>query len=73
MHIKTKSVHFDAMTKTVVMLGNLYFFLMGRSRTFSWIRIKFNLGRQKEGVRGGMGEKPKMRVIFAKFPLFSKI
>ena len=41
---------------------------------FLEIKIKFYLGRaKKEGVRGGMGEKPKMRVIFAKFPLLSKI
>ena len=27
----------------------------------------------RKGVRGDMGEKPKMKVIFAKFPLLSKI
>ena len=26
-----------------------------------------------EGVRGGMGERPKMRAIFAKFQLLSEI
>ena len=35
--------------------------------------MKFNLGRDKGRVREGMGEKPQMRVIFAKFTLLSKI
>ena len=48
-------------------------FVIGRSRTFWGIRIKFHLGRAKGRVKGGMVEKPKMRVIFAKFPLLSKI
>ena len=51
----------------------LYVFLMGRSRVFFWIRIKFHQGRAKEGVRWGTGKKPKMRVIFEKFPLLNKI
>ena len=49
-------------------------FLIGRSGMFlREIRIKFHLDKAKEMVKGGMGEKPKMRVIFAKFPLLSKI
>ena len=40
---------------------------------FGRIRIKFHWGGQKERIRGGMGEKPKMSIIFAKFPLLSKI
>ena len=72
MYIKMKSVHFDAMTITVVMLGKFVctFFLWEGQGHF-WIKIKFLLGMAKG--RRGMGEKPKMRVIFAKFPLFSKI
>ena len=74
MYIKTKSVHFDAMTVTSY-VGKicLYFFLMGRSRIFFGIMIKFHLGRAKGRGRRGYGEKLKMRVIFANFPLFSKI
>ena len=69
-----KTVHFDAMTITVVYVGKiyLYFFLKERSMTF-WIRIKFHLGRAKGRGKRGYGVKPKMRVIFAKFQLFSKI
>ena len=33
---------------------------------FLEIRIKFHLWRKKEGVRGHMGEKPKMRCFFYK-------
>ena len=36
---------------------------------FGGIRIKFHLGGQKVGVRRGMEEKPKMRVIFCKIPI----
>ena len=47
---------------------------MGKSRTVSEIRIKFHLGRPKErGKRGVLGQKPKMRVNFTKFPLLIKI
>ena len=73
MYIKTKSVHFDAMTITVVMVGKICTFFLWEGQGHFWIRIKFHLGREKEGIRGGMGKKPKMRVIFTKFPLFSKI
>ena len=52
------------MTITVVMLGKIVLFsyvkvkdIFGGIRTLQW-------GGQKEGVTGGMGEKPKMRVIF---------
>ena len=48
-------------------------FLMGRSKTFLGIRIKFHLGKIKEGVRGSMGRSPKWGVFFAKFQLLSKI
>ena len=48
MYIKTKSVHFDAITITVVMLGKFVctFFLWEGQGHF-WIRIKFHLGRAK--------------------------
>ena len=40
---------------------------------FLMIRIKFHLRRPKgSGQSGIWGEKPKMRVIIVKFPLFSK-
>ena len=48
-------------------------FLMGRSRTFLDKDQSSSGGGQKEWVRGGIEEKPKMRVIFAKFPLLSKV
>ena len=60
-------------TKCSIFLHWLYIFLIGRSRFLEGIRIKFYLGRVKRRVRGGMGEKAKMRVIFAKFPLFIEI
>ena len=45
------------------MLGKFVLSLMGRSRTF-WDKDKISSREgKKEGVRGGFGEKPKMRVI----------
>ena len=53
--------------KCTIFLHQLYFFSYGKVKhVFFW-------GGQKEGVRGSMGEKPKMRVNFAKIPLLSKI
>ena len=62
-------------TKCSIFLHQLYFFLMGRSRTFLEIGIKFHLGRTKgSSKRWVWGEKPKMRwFLFAKFPLLKKI
>ena len=55
--------------KCSIFLHQSYFFLMGSSRTFlGGIRITVHLGRAK-----GRGKKTKMGVIFAKFPLLSKI
>ena len=51
MYIKTKSVHFDAMTITVVMLGKFVLFSYGKVKDI-FIRIKFHLGRAK-----GRGKK----------------
>ena len=48
-------------------------FLIGRSRKFFGDKDQFIWGGQKEGLRGDMGKKPKMRVIFAKFLLLKKI
>ena len=54
--------------------SQIVLFSYGRSRMFYfWIRIKFHLGRAKGRGKRGYGEKPKMRVIIAKFPLLSKI
>ena len=54
-------------TKCSIFLHQLYFFLLGRSMMFDKDKISF--GGKKEGVRGGMGERPKMTVIFAKTPI----
>ena len=47
-------------------------FLIGRSRIFFGNKDQISSGEKKEGIRGGMGEKPKMS-FFAKFSLLSKI
>ena len=68
MYIKPKSVHFDAMTITVVMFGKFVLFSYGKVKDIFWDKDQISSGEgkgQKEGVRGGMGEKPKMRDIFA--------
>ena len=59
----------------VVMVGKFVctFFLWEGQGHFFGISIKFCLRRAKGRGKRGMGEKPKMRVIFAQFPLFSKI
>ena len=53
-----KMLHLKKMTtKCSIFLHQLYFFLMGRSRTFLAL-VKFHLGGQEEGVRrryGGEG------------------
>ena len=64
------------MTITVVMLGKFvctFFLWEGQGNFLFGIRIKFHWVGQKEGVTESMGEKPKMRVISAKFLLFRKI
>ena len=48
-------------------------FSYGKVRDFFRDKDQISSGRAKEGVREGMGEKPKMRVNFAKFPTLSKI
>ena len=54
MYIKTKSVHFDAMTITVVLLGKFVLFSYGKVKDiFVGIRIKFHLGMTKgKGYEG---------------------
>ena len=60
--------------KCSIFLHQLYFFLMGRSRTlFFWIRIKFHLGRAKGRGKRGYGGEAQNEVYFCKFPLVSKI
>ena len=59
MYIKAQSVHFDAMTITVVMLGKLIctFSYAKVKDTLGGIRIKFHLGRAKgRGKKGYGGE-----------------
>ena len=74
MYIKTKSGHFDAMTITVVMLGKFVctFFLREGEGHF-WDKNQISSGEGKWKGKSGYGGEPKMRVNFAKFPLFSKI
>ena len=49
-------------------------FSYGKVKDVFWIRIKFHLGRAKaRGKSGVWGAKPKLRYLFAKFPLLSKI
>ena len=60
--------------KCSIFLHQLYFFLMGRSWTFFLDKDQISSGEDKrKGSEEGMGQKPKMRVIFSKFPLLSKI
>ena len=62
--LATRSYHH--ISSTIVL------FLKERSRIFL-INIKFYLGRTKRrGKREVWGKKPKMSIIFAKFPLLSK-
>ena len=56
-------------------IGNicLYFILWEGQGHFWGDKDQLLLGRAKGRGKRGYGEKPKMRVMFAKFPLFSKI
>ena len=74
-NITQNTIPEETARKCSIFLHQLYFFPMGRSRTFFFeIRIKFHLRRAKgRGKRGVWGKKSKMRIIFAKFPLLSKI
>ena len=71
MYIKTQSVHFDAMTITLVMLGKFVLFLMGRSRTFlDKDQISYGEGKRK-GVRGYGGEAQN-EGYFCKIPIIQQ-
>ena len=61
--------------KCFTFLHHLYFFLWeGQGHFLGGIRIKYHLVSAKEwGKRSVWRKKPKMRPIFAKLPLFSKI
>ena len=60
------------MTITVVMLGKFVLFLMGRSRAFFWIWIKFHLGRAKgRGKRRYEGEEQN-KDYFCKIPIIQQ-
>ena len=48
-------------------------FSYGKVKDFFRGKDQIYMGWQKEGVRGAMGQKTKMRAIFTKFPLLSKI
>ena len=71
MYIKTKSVHFDAMTITVVMLGK-FVLLMGKSRTFFWIWIEFHLGRAKGKGKRGYGGEAQNAGYFCEIPIIQQ-
>ena len=48
MYIRTKSVHFDAMTITVVMLGKFVLFSYGKVKTFlDRDQISYREGKRK--------------------------
>ena len=62
------------MTITVVTMGKFVCtFSYGKVKDIFQIRIKFHLEKAKGRSKREYGEKPKMRCILAKFPLFSKI
>ena len=68
LHLKKKSQKMFHISSPIVL------FSYGKVKDNFWgYESNFIWGEQKEGVRGGMGKKPKMTVIFAKFPLLSKI
>ena len=71
MYIKTKSVHFDAMTITSY-VGKicLYFFLMVKD-IFWWIRIKFHWGAKGRGNREYGGRSSK-KGYFCNIPIFKQ-
>ena len=73
MYIKTKSVHFDAMTITVVMLGKFVctFFLWEGQGHF-WIRIKFHLGRAQGKGKRGYGGEAQNEGYFCKIPIIQQ-
>ena len=73
MYIKPISVHFDAMTITAVRLGKFgFFFLIGRSRTFWGIRIKFHLGREEGRGKREYGGKAQNEGYFCKIPIIKQ-
>ena len=56
-----------------IFFTNCTFFLWEGQGCFLEIRIKFHLERAKEGIRGGYGEKPKMRgFFFDKIPIIKQ-
>ena len=64
-----KMLHLKKMTtKCSIFLHQLYFFLMGRSRTFL-VMIKFHLGGQEEGVRRRYGGEGHHEVFFLQIPV----
>ena len=73
MYIKTKSVHFDAMTITVVMLANLFvLFSYGKVKGIFWIRIIFHLGMAKGRGKWGYGGEGQNEAYFCKIPIIQQ-
>ena len=69
MYIKTKSVHFDAMTITVIMLGKFVLFPHGKVKDIFWIRIKFHLGMAKGMGKSKYGGEAQNQGYFCKIPI----
>ena len=59
-------IGFSVNREKLPLLSEAQWHFFGLGSNFIW-------GGQKKKVRGAMGKKPKMRLIFAKFPLLSKI
>ena len=73
MYIKTKSVHFDAMTITLVMLGKFVLFSDGKVKDiFFWIRIKFHPGRANGRGKRGYGGEAQNEGYFCKTPIIQQ-
>ena len=54
-----KILHLKKIDRKYSIFHQLYFFLMGRSRIFSEIRIRFHLGREMEGQEWVWERSPK--------------
>ena len=74
-NITQKTIPEENSCKMFYISSPIVHFSYGKVKDVFWDKgIKFQLGRAKERAeREVWGEKPKMRVIFAKFPLLSKI
>ena len=72
MYIKPKSVHFDAMTITVIMLGKFVYTFYGKVKDIFGIKIKFDLGRAKGRHKRGDGGEAQNEGYFCKIPIIQQ-